>query len=224
MIYLGQRGVRGGGPNDKVSEIYIDGHLLMSSVSPLSERRLASSALALHPGTGPLTVMVGGSGLGYTAQAALADPRVEKVVVIEAMDFVIDWMTAGYLPLSEELTSDPRFVLERGDVYGQLLAPPTRKFDLVLVDVDHAPNDRLSPASEPFYSVEGQRRVAQHVPRDGVVGVWSAHDDDPFAAVMAEVYANSQRERVLWEDLEQPEAEPYDNTLFFGVGVSQNDS
>jgi spermidine synthase len=217
-IYLSTRKLSAEPSSDIVHEVHINGHLLMSSVSPVSEKHLSTSALALHTGRDKLRVLVGGLGLGYTAQAALADERVASVRVVDKMDFVIGWMRKGTLPCSAELTTDPRVELVQGDVYADLLSPPRETFDLILIDVDHAPTDPLDPASLPFYTPEGQRMVAQHLAPGGVLGVWSAYDDDDFHAVMQQVYPGATREDVRWERVEQvdPPRPPFHNVLFFG--------
>jgi spermidine synthase len=204
-------------PSAPVYEVQIDGHLLMSSLNPVSERQLSTRALALHQGAGELRALVGGLGLGYTAQAALASPRVASVRVVDKMDFVIRWMRSGMLPLSAELTDSPRVQLLQGDVYADLLGPGTETFDLILIDVDHAPDWLLDPSSAPFYTVAGQRTVSKRLAPGGILGVWSANESQAFLQVMQEVYPGAIEEHVTWENVEQgSNPEPFHNVLYFG--------
>ncbi len=214
-IYLGTR-EKIGSPGI-VHEIQINGLLLMSSVSPVSERRLALSALEQHRGK-DLRVLVGGLGLGYTAEAALSSDRVAFVKVAEKMEFVIDWMQRGLFPLSEKLAKEVesgRLEFAQTDIYEDVLGPAEEKYDLILIDVDHAPDDPLSLASRPFYTTEGQQMVSKHLKPGGILAVWSALDNEDFTEVMADSYAESHNEDVHWEDDERQQA-PYHNVLFFG--------
>ncbi len=216
MVYLSRRHPVGQ-PSVTVYDVEIDGHLLMSSFNPVSERRLSTSALALHQGQGDLRVLVGGLGLGYTAHAALESPRVSSVRVVDKLDFIIKWMRSGLLPLSEQLTTDPRVELVQGDVYSDLLAPAAETFDLILVDVDHAPDWLLDPASAPFYTVAGQQIVFQRLAPGGVLGVWSAHESAAFRAVMEEVYPGAIEEHVIWDSMEEgTNPAPFHNVLYLG--------
>ncbi|MCP5066370.1 MAG: spermidine synthase [bacterium] len=211
-IYLGRR--MAPGRSEWTYEINIDGALLMSSSNPVSERQLATSALTMHEGEG-LRVLVGGLGLGHTAQAALESPRVASVRVVEKMSSVIDWMRDGLLPLSAEFAADKRLQIVQGDIYDDLLGPASEQYDLILVDVDHSPRHRLSEASEHFYTEEGQSRVARHLSSGGRLAVWSAAADDDFMAVLSEVYLDARREDVNWEDKGLCD-EPLHDVLFFG--------
>jgi spermidine synthase len=199
-----------------VYEMQINGQLLMSSLSPMSEMQLSSRALSLHRGEGPLEVLVGGLGLGYTAHAALATSRVTRVRVIERMDFVIDWMRGGLFPLSNELAADDRIEIAQGDIYEELLRPASERYDLILVDVDHAPDALLSCASAPFYTGLGQSVVRSHLNPGGILGVWSAYDDDDFAEVLRAAYPETHRAHVRWGGA-SPQTPAFHNVLFFGV-------
>lgn len=203
-------------PDGWVYTVHVDGELLMSSVSPLSERELATRAIAAHPGP-KLRILVGGLGLGYTAQAALESDRSALVRVVDRMDFVINWLRDGLLPLSEQLTSDRRLELVQSDVYADLMGPAQETWDLILVDVDHSPDAPLDVASLDFYTAAGQAKVREHLAPGGVIAVWSAWNDDPFATVMEQSYAQAWREHVEWSTA--PEADGgvlLHNVLFFG--------
>jgi len=214
LIYL-CRYQRPGHPGGWVYDVYIDGALLMSSVSPLSERQLATLAIAAHKGTGPLRILVGGLGLGYTAQAALESPRAALVRVVDRMDFVIEWLQKGLLPLSEQLNGDERVELTQSDVYADVLGPASETWDLILMDVDHSPDSPLDPSSLDFYTPEGQARVSEHLAPGGVLAVWSAHDNDRFAAVMSKVYPEAWREAIDWTiEHEDDEDQSFHNVLF----------
>jgi spermidine synthase len=196
--------------------VHVDGALLMSSESPLSERELATRAIAAHAGT-RLRILVGGLGLGYTAQAALEDDRSARVRVVDRMDFVIRWIRDGMLPLSQQLNDDPRLEMVQSDVYADLLGPPKEQWDLILVDVDHSPEQPLDPASLEFYTARGQARVREHLAPGGIIAVWSAWDNDPLAEVMAHSYSEAWREHIEWWTAPEAEGgELLHNVLFFG--------
>jgi spermidine synthase len=185
-------------PGLVLTEITIDGDMLMSTLSTVSERALSTHALAMHEGGDGLRVLVGGLGLGYTAHVALQDARVARVRVVDRLPAVIGWLREGLLPLSPELNGDSRLEVCEGDVYAELLAPGNGAYDLVLIDVDHSPTALLDPASEPFYTWQGQRQVIEHLAPAGVLAVWSSGDDHEFAAVLEEVYEVARRERIRW--------------------------
>jgi len=197
---LRRRDVPAATGTEPVIEVLVDGDLLMSSRNTDSERALATKALALHQGAGGLSVLVGGLGLGYTAQAALKDPRVAQVSVVDRIPVLFEWLRAGHLPLSEELNGDPRLTTVESDVYADLLGDDDARYDVILIDVDHSPKRRLDASSKPFYTADGQRIVARHLATGGVLAVWSAADDDDFASVLGEVYPRATREYVRWED------------------------
>jgi spermidine synthase len=183
-----------------VTEVTIDHEMLMSSLNTISECALSTAALAFHPEGKGLRVLVGGLGLGYTAHAALEDERVELVRVVDRLPVVMGWLRAGHFPLSEQLNGDARLELVESDVYADLLGPAEETYDLILIDVDHTPTELLDAASAPFYTPQGQERVKEHLAPGGVLAVWSAGDNDDFAAVLRHVYPESKRELVVWNN------------------------
>ncbi len=205
-------------PDAPFVELLVDGRTLMSGYNTLSERALAERGIARHEGEG-LRVLVGGLGLGHTAHEALASPRVAAVDVVEFVPEVVDWFERDLIPLAAELRADPRCQLIQDDVYGRLALPPTVHYDLLLVDVDHAPHDPLAgeSATATFYSAEGLRRVARHLSPGGILAVWSCADAPEFEAVLREVFSEVEIETTLFED-ELFGEEDETNWLFFASG------
>ena len=218
VLYLRRRELLGR-PGTVVTEVSVEHELLMSSLNTESERALATLALRLHSAPesrDDLEVLVGGLGLGYTARAALADPRVGRVEVVERVPAVIDWMVRGLLPLSNALNADDRLALLEGDVYAQLLGPPQRTYDLVLIDVDHSPREPLDLASAPFYTAEGLRAARAHLRPGGVLAVWSAEPDDAFLAVLQQVFPGARAEVVTWINELIDDGQEVEDVVFLG--------
>jgi len=186
-------------PGTVITEITLDHELLVSSYHTASERALATCALERHPGSA-LRVLIGGLGLGYTAFEALQSPRVARVEVVELLPQVIDWLRTNQVPLSPELNGDPRFEAVPGDIYALLAAPAERRFDLILVDVDHSPDERLSDPSADFYLPSGLGLAKAHLAEGGVLGVWSYAESSRFADDLRETFARVDIETVRFEN------------------------
>jgi spermidine synthase len=184
-------------PGIVVTEVTLDHAFLMSSYNTASERALSTVALEMHAGT-DLRVLVGGLGLGYTAHAALASPRVARVEVVEFLPQVIDWLHGDLVPLAAELKAEPRLAVTQGDVYARLAEDPTQRFDLILIDVDHAPDDPLSGANTSFYTREGLERARRHLASGGILGVWSYAESSPFARALREVFQEVRVEPITF--------------------------
>ena len=186
-------------PGTFITEITLDFELLMSSYNTVSERALASEALARHPGR-DLSVLVGGLGLGYTANEVLQSPRVGRVEVIEFLPQVVGFLRQGLVPLSPALLGDPRFAVREGDVYAALREPPGERWDLVLIDVDHSPEEQLGAGNESFYTEAGLTRAKQHLAPGGILAVWSYAESSPFADALRAVFTVAETVPVRFVD------------------------
>jgi spermidine synthase len=175
-------------PDTLVTEITLDHRFLMSSHTVASERQLAELALELHGGT-DLDVLVGGLGLGHTAHAALATGRAARVEVVELLPTVVRWLDQGLTPLGPELRADPRLSVVLDDVYARLAAAPTRRYDAILVDVDHSPDDPLGTWPNMFYAAPSLRRTREHLAPGGVLAVWSGSPSVEFVEALGRVFA-----------------------------------
>jgi len=183
-------------PGTVVLELLVDQDLLMSSLSTHSEEALARHAVRMRARSG-LDVLIGGLGLGHTAREALASEDVARVEVIELLPQLIDWFESGLIPLGGQLRRDPRFTLRQGDVYRILAEPPSaRRYDLILIDVDHAPEEHLGNASGSFYTEEPLRKAREHLAPDGILGVWSYAESDAFAELLRRVFREVRVERL----------------------------
>ncbi|KGF70600.1 spermidine synthase [Hoeflea sp. BAL378] len=188
-----------------ILEIKLGEEHLMSDLFTASEIALAELGLAACDGEG-LDVVVGGLGLGYTAKAALDNARTGSLIVVEYLEAVIDWHVTGLLPLGPELTGDPRCRLVEGDFFamarsGEGFDPdqPGRRFDAILLDIDHSPDALLDPRSESFYQPEGLAQLSAHLKPGGVFALWSdARADDAFTARLAELFTEVRAEPVTF--------------------------
>ena len=182
----------------EVFEIKLGDSFLMSSLFTKVEVALAELGLA-ELEADELDVVVGGLGLGYTARAALQNPAVKSVLVIDALLPVIDWHRRGLVPLGLQLTSDPRCRFSHGDFFALVdsaaLDPekPGRKFHAVLLDIDHSPRALLHPRHGSFYEGKALRRLAAQLHPGGVFAMWS--DDPPeeeFLQALDAAFGNSR--------------------------------
>ncbi len=206
-----------GRPGTIVTEVTLDHEFLMSSYITVSERALAATAMEMHPGEG-LEVLIGGLGLGYTACEVVraGGDRVSTVEVVEYLPQVIGWVERDLIPLASELKGEERLTIVEGDIYGRLEGEPRRTYDLILIDVDHAPGEGLDPGSASFYTEEGLRRAARHLGAGGLLGVWSYAEHSPFAAALRSVFRDVRVEPVLVRnDLVDEE---HTDWLFFASG------
>jgi len=191
-------------PDRELYEIKLGDDFLMSSLFTEGEVALADRALAELEG-GELDVLVGGLGLGYTAYAALQHDSVRSLIVVEAFQGVIDWHHEGLVPLGRALTNDPRCRMVQGDFFALAEDPdtgfdvhdPGRRFDAILLDIDHSPRHLLDAGSAPFYEPAGLGRVTGHLRSGGVFALWSNDEPDTdFERILEEVFA-SRRTHVV---------------------------
>ncbi|MEU3645933.1 spermidine synthase [Lentzea sp. NPDC034063] len=191
------------GTGREIHEIKLNEEFLMSSLFVVAEVELARLALAELSGDG-LNVVVGGLGLGYTAQTVLEDPRVGALLVVDALGEVIEWHQQGLIPAGKTLAADERCRLVHGDFFdltrsGQGYDPeaPGRLFDAVVVDIDHSPRHLLHPTNADFYEPEGVRRISDLLSPGGVFALWSNDPpEDEYTATLASVFTDVRAEVV----------------------------
>ncbi len=199
----------------EVYEVILGDEHLMSSHFTVAEIELAHLGLAAVTGDG-LDVLVGGLGLGYTARAVLEHDRVRSLEVVEALDVVVQWHQRGLLPVSAELTGDSRTALVVDDFFARMRVDTSgpehegRRYDAIIVDIDHSTTHHLHPSHADFYTVDGIHRMRRHLAPGGAFALWS--DDPPdegFTAVLSSVF-DSVEGHVI----------PFDNPLTGGTSTN----
>jgi spermidine synthase len=191
-----------------VYEVKLGEDFLMSSLFHEAERQLSKLGLgALEKDD--LDVVVGGLGLGYTAAAALEDPRVSSLVVIEYLAPVIEWHQNGLVPLGETLSSDQRCRLANADFFAlsqdveNSFDPenPRGKHDAILLDIDHTPTNVLHQTNTRFYTEEGLGELARHLQPGGVFALWA--DGEPesyFTDRLGKVFGSAESHTIEFDN------------------------
>ena len=210
--------------NEIVYEVILNDEFLMSSLFHAAEDALADLGLSACPG-GPVDVVVGGLGLGYTAAAALKHPQVRSLHVIEYLAPVIRWHREGLLPLGTLLADDPRLGFVHADFFARALGhgsldpdAPGRKFHAILLDIDHTPRHWLNPTHAAFYSTEGLTALSRLLHADGVFAMWSDGPSDPgFLETIRSVFQTVEAKAVRFENpIQGGESE---STVYVAAGL-----
>lgn len=179
-----------------IFEVKLGDEFLMSSMFVEAEEALATLGLAAVEGD-PLSVVVGGLGLGYTAVAALKDDRISELFVVEALDTVIGWHRDEKVPLGKILNADARnhyvldsfFDLATDPEAGFDPDDPDKRFDAVLLDIDHSPTEYLNAGNAGFYTTENLGLMAEKLKPRGVFAMWSQNlPDARFEALLNTVF------------------------------------
>ena len=200
---------------EEIYEIKLGDDFLMSSKFTTSEKALATIALNALGTDRVVDVVVGGLGLGYTAAAALDDTRVQSLLVVDALREVIEWHNDGLLPLSNAIVSDPRTRLIHGNFFdmakkGNAFDPecPGRRFDTILLDVDHSPSKVLHPANLEFYTVDGLSGLREQMKPGGIFALWSNEPpEESFTQTLRNVFSEARAEEVrFYNPLQENEA------------------
>lgn len=160
--------------------IMLGSNELMNSRLRGSEEALATLACERLPTSRPVTVLIGGLGMGFTLRAALgvlgANASVE---VAEFVPAVIAWARGPMAEIFGDSLADPRVRVVEGDV-----AEPIRSarsaYDAILLDVDNGPHGLTRVENDWLYSNSGLRRMDEALRPGGVLAVWSSSPDAGF--------------------------------------------
>lgn len=194
--------------NKEVFEVKLGDDFLMSSLFTEGEKKLSNVGLAGLKGD--LDVVVGGLGLGYTAAAALENKSVHSLLVIELFQEVIDWHQNKLVPLGSLLSEDNKCELRKSNFFdlartGFDVSNPARKFDAVLLDIDHSHEHFLDENNKTFYGTEGLLAVRKQLKKGGAFALWSNEAfDEKFTAHLKSVFGTATAHTIEF-------ANPYNN-------------
>ena len=193
-----------------VVEVILNDEHLMSDMFTASEIALATIPLErmLADGGAGKDILVGGLGLGYTADAVLGFDSVASLTVIDYLAPLIEWHKAGILPLGRRLADDPRCRFLEGDFFalardgnGFDLQAPGRRFDGIFLDIDHSPDFHLNPSHADFYSPDGLARLMQSLTAGGIFALWSNDPPDTgFLTRLETVFSTASAEEVVFHN------------------------
>ncbi|MBK8260403.1 MAG: hypothetical protein IPK80_03590 [Nannocystis sp.] len=163
------------------------GEELMSSQKHGSEEALATEVIGRLPAGlgGAPRVLVGGLGMGFTLRAtldALAGRASARVVVAEVFAAVVGWNHGPLAGLAGEPLVDGRVEVRVEDVATTIRGGG---FDAILLDVDNGPDAFTLASNEGLYTPGGLAQIRAALTAGGVLGIWSAFDDQGFASRLA---------------------------------------
>ncbi|SFJ28474.1 Spermine/spermidine synthase [Sphingomonas sp. NFR04] len=167
-----------------------DDHMIVLERNELMNSRMSGSEEALavmtleRLGKREARVLIGGYGMGFTLRAALAVLGSNaKVTVAELVPKIVDWARGPMAALTNGCLDDPRVKLVFDDV-GRVIADGQNAYDAILLDVDNGPDGLTRVGNDSLYSMRGLDSARQALRLGGILAVWSAAPDAPFARRM----------------------------------------
>jgi len=164
--------------------ILVGGRVLMTSMLTTSELALAEQGCAAIVDSSRPRVLIGGLGLGFTLQAALAAlPRGAEVVVAELNPKVIEWNQGPVAKANGGAALDPRVKFFEGDVTEAIRAiastPDAPRYDAILWDLYVGPT-RKGGGDDPLYGDRSVKNTCGALRVGGVFGVWGETPSPAF--------------------------------------------
>jgi spermidine synthase len=166
--------------------IVLDRNELMSSRMSGSEEALATLTIARLRGRAAPHLLIGGYGMGFTLRAALAAlPQDARITVAELVPEIIEWARGPMAALAAGCLDDKRVAVDIADV-GALIGQASGTYDAILLDVDNGPDGLVRRANDGLYSRSGLAAAKTALKPGGILAIWSAAPDKPFARALAD--------------------------------------
>ena len=157
-------------------EVIADGTFLMDTRDGRSERELVRAVAADGR---DLRLLIGGLGVGFSLDEALAGTGVGEVVVVEIEPAVVEWARTHLCGLTAHGLDDPRVRLVVDELYRHLLAD-TARYDGICLDVDNGPGWLVHSANAALYAEPGLALLWERLWPGGRLAVWAAAEDEDF--------------------------------------------
>jgi len=173
-----------------VLQLRVNGVFVMDTAETGSEIELARAALRLVDRAD--AVMVGGLGLGFTSHEVLADTRVQRLVVVEIEESLIEWLRDGTVPHGPSYLADERLTVTNADIRVAVAETPPETFDLVLLDIDNGPGYLVYDENQAVYEQAFLEEVREVIVPGGALVVWSAAESTTLQQDMAAVFGSCE--------------------------------
>ncbi|HET6625129.1 MAG TPA: hypothetical protein VFG63_01960 [Nocardioidaceae bacterium] len=188
-VVLRERRDRDAGPDAAaVLELRVNGVFVMDTLETASERGLASAALKQVEN--PRAVVVGGLGLGFTMHEVLADQRVQRLVVVEIEDALVQWMRSGTVPHGPSYLADERVSVLTADIRVAMAEATRAAYDLVLLDIDNGPGFLVHAENEAVYQHDFLEQTRVCLRPGGALVIWSAAESADLHQELNAVFGN----------------------------------
>jgi spermidine synthase len=153
---------------------------LMSSEDAASSRSLATLGCAHIDKERPGRVLIGGLGMGFTAQAALGATGPKTAIdVAELVPAVAEWNGNVIAELAGRPLDNPRVTLIIDDV-SEVIENVRGAYDAILLDVDNGPDSLAHDSNDRLYGNAGIAAARRALRPEGVLAIWSFSDDTTF--------------------------------------------
>ncbi|TDQ05898.1 hypothetical protein EV186_1011876 [Labedaea rhizosphaerae] len=168
-------------------EVIANGVFLMDTRNGESERLLISAAASRMPMGGRM--LVGGLGVGFSLRAAVDDPRVGSVVVVEREPAVIAWNQGPLRAVHGDALADPSVTVVEADLVSWL-SSCAESFDALCLDIDNGPEWTVSEGNAALYGDSGLTMLRARLRPGGVLAVWSANASASFESRLRAAFAS----------------------------------
>ena len=135
-----------------------------------SERALVREAI---DGSDDARVLLGGLGVGFSLDEALASPRVRAVVVVEIEEAIVRWARTHLRGLCPGGVDDPRVDVVVGDLAAHL-RESSETYDAICLDVDNGPDWLSREPNAWLYGDAGLDCLRGRLAPGGRLALWSA--------------------------------------------------